>query len=73
MSQLNSKSWEKRGSGVLVITPLGSVRFNDRELFALNVHAGNPEAIAEIIAESQKPKIMRAKKYVSGKRPLAGA
>jgi hypothetical protein len=55
--QLNGTSVEKRGSGVIIHRSFGAPVYLGKDiLFRLGVHQGNPEAVAEIIAEATRPK-----------------
>jgi hypothetical protein len=54
MRQLGATSWEQRGSDVIVNTGIRSVHFGKETLSRLEIHQGNPEAIAELIEENRR-------------------
>jgi hypothetical protein len=71
--QLDGISWEKVGSGAEVHRSIGpAVYFNEDILFRLEIHQGNPGAIAELIEEVRRAKIPQRKRTAS-RKPGYGA
>ena len=71
MRPLGGTSWERCGSGAVVNHGTGSLYFNEDMLCRLEFHQGNPDAIAELIAEARRPKIPQ-KKTSSSRKPGYG-
>jgi hypothetical protein len=67
--QLDGVSWEDYGSYVVINRSIAPpIQFNSAKLVGLRAHQGNPEAIAEIIQETLRPKVRPQRKTRIRKR-----
>ena len=73
MRQLQAKSWERFGSSAVVYGPISEVRFSEPLLSRLEIHQGNSDEIADIIAEARNPESPVPKRRTSlARKPGVG-
>jgi hypothetical protein len=72
MRQLRALSWEQMGSTVTVHMETRTVSLSEDALCRIEIHQGNPEAIAEILHDLRQPQIKPRKRPRSTKSENRG-
>ena len=67
MRQLEALWWEQRGSAVAVHAATGTVLLDEDALYRIEIHQGNPEAIAEILHDLRRSSVKARKRPRSTK------